>query len=177
MRPPEGEVHEVDGAAGRHPAPGRLRRQRALEGDLVEEVGLHQLRFGDRTRDLQERFPGEDHPALGDRPHLAGETESGEGVQGLVAETDRGQVLEVLRFGPERLQETQAVLQAGGDEEPVVSSAPATPSPSSSSSLEPVGSPGEGTKVPYGSGPSALIPQVTFARDNASWRCRVLVDV
>jgi hypothetical protein len=55
----EAEVDQLDPPGGGDAAPGRLRRERRLEAHLVEEVGLHQLRLGDRGGDLEDRLVGE----------------------------------------------------------------------------------------------------------------------
>jgi hypothetical protein len=69
---PEREVDQFRAAAGEVAARG-LARHRRLEGDQVEQRGLHQLCLGDRGSDLEQRLVGEDDPALGNGPHVARE--------------------------------------------------------------------------------------------------------
>ena len=54
----EREVHQLRPARGQH-APGRLGRDAGLEGDVVQQYGLGQLRFGDRRGHLEQRLGGE----------------------------------------------------------------------------------------------------------------------
>jgi hypothetical protein len=87
-----------------------LARHRRLEGDQVEQHGLHQLCLGDRGSDLEQRLVGEDDPALGNGPHIAREPDRAQvgqcaGVQPhLVA-----QVGQVVIVEAEAFQECQGV--------------------------------------------------------------------
>jgi hypothetical protein len=111
---------EVDHALVRSgdAATGGLRRDGGLVRDLVEEIRLEELRLGERGRDLQERFVGEYQPALGDGPHVPGEPQLAEGVQGVVGVAlGPAKVFQVLVGEAKRLQELQAMLEPTRHEE------------------------------------------------------------
>lgn len=65
LRSAEREVDDVTAPRGYDAASG-LRRDRRLERQLVQHVGLEKLALGDRSRDLEEGLVGEDDAALGD---------------------------------------------------------------------------------------------------------------
>jgi hypothetical protein len=65
-----------------------------------------------------DRLLREQHPALGNRPDVPGETQLGEGIQGRLVQTDvAAQPFQFIGREPEALQELQAVGQARCDQE------------------------------------------------------------
>ncbi len=116
----EGEVHQLRAARGQAAA-GRLGGHRGLEGDLVEQGGLDQLRLGDRRGRLQQRLAREHHPAFRDRPDVPGEPQPPERLDGRPVKAEGvGQPGQLALVEAETLQEGQAVLQPGADQEPAV---------------------------------------------------------
>ena len=113
---PEGEVDEAQ-VSRRQAAAGRLRRDRRGERQLVEQVGLGHLGLGNRRRHLEKRLTGEHHPPLGHGPHVTGEAQPGDGLDGQVVEIETGEGVEVVVVDGEPLQEFEAALETARHEE------------------------------------------------------------
>jgi hypothetical protein len=96
----------------------RLRGERRVQCHLVQQNGFHELRFGDRRRHLQDRLSRVHDAAFRNGPDLAGETHVREIVDRPLVEPDAPEGREVVLLEGERLEEPQAVLQAGSDQEP-----------------------------------------------------------
>lgn len=90
------------------------------ERDLVQKEGLHQLRFDDGARHLDDGLVGQDDPALGDCVDVAGEAQAGEGVHDIGREAGAGQPGQVVVLEGEGLKVGQAVLEPSRDQEPSV---------------------------------------------------------
>ena len=85
---------------------------------MVQQHGLGQLRLGDRRSHLQQRLGGEHGGALGYRPYIAGEPQPPELLQRRLAVVlGAPQVGKIVTGEGEGLEEGQAVLQAGRDQE------------------------------------------------------------
>lgn len=118
----QGEVHHRASGRCQH-APRGLRGHSGLMADLVEQVGLDQLGLRQRRGHLQQRFPGQHHPALRDGPDIAGEPHADQmrqfplpvrPVQG------GGERRDVLGAHLEASEEVQRRLNARGHQEPPV---------------------------------------------------------
>ena len=117
VRAPHAEIDQEFAGRGQHHARG-FRRDQRLEMQDIDQPRLDELRLRQRRGHAQDRLVGEEHAALGDGVHVAGETQRGEIIDEVFAESAGA-----FQPGDFTVGETQGLkvikrlLQPGGDEE------------------------------------------------------------
>src|ERR1019366_5746423 len=115
----QGEVDELD-VTGCEPAAGGLGGQCRLESDLVEQVGLDQLRLSDGGGYLKQRLVGQDDSSFGDGMDVAGEPQGTELLDDVDREPCVLKPVKILGTEGEGFEVPETVLHPGGDEEPPI---------------------------------------------------------
>jgi hypothetical protein len=98
LRPVRAAEREVDelAIAGRHHVARGLRCESRVQGDLVQQVGLHELRDRDRCGDLQDRLVRVHDPAFRHGSDVTGEAQSAEGPERAAIEPVLAEVGEIV---------------------------------------------------------------------------------
>ena len=102
-------------ALGSDLASGRLRRQCGLVRDLVEDDRLDNLCFRKWCGHFEQRLVREYDVTFGNGPHIAGESQRCEVVEGTTIETVSGEPCEILVVEGEVLEYSQHVFEPSGD--------------------------------------------------------------
>ena len=115
LRPAKAELHHR-AALGRVTYTRRLCGDQGLMVDDIEDRGLHQLRFHDRSDDLEKRFLRENHSSFRDRPDIARETEVQKVFQKVLVKCPRGaQIINIILVEAKSLHVVDHLVKAGTD--------------------------------------------------------------